>query len=166
MVIDLKHVTVRIRGGTAGQFIDVKIGNGNITYDEKRNMDYIKDRGLLDTVREGDQEPIDVRLDAEWDYITSDSGDTQPTIEDALKHRGLASSWDSSSADPCEPYAVDLVLLNVPACTGAGNDPETIILSDFRYESIGHDPKASQLAIAGKCNTTQAVPTRGAVQSY
>lgn len=164
MVVDIKNCTIRIRGGTFGQFVDVKLGPGNVTFDEKRNMDYIKDRGRLDTVREGDEEPMDVRLDAEWEYLTAAPGDVAPTVEDAMKHRGPASGWTSSSNDPCEPFAVDVVILNVPLC--ASNQPETIILPDFRWESVNHDLRAGTLAFAGKCNAKQAILNRGAVQSY
>lgn len=164
MTIDIKKVTVRVRGGTQGQFIDVKIGEGNVTYDEKKNIMYIKDRGRMDSVREGEEEPMDVRLDAVWEHITGIGGATVPTVEDALKQRGAAATWTSSSPDPCEPYCVDLVLLNVPPC--AGDSPETILLPDFRWESIAHDLKAGTLSISGKCNVKQATATRGAVQSY
>jgi hypothetical protein len=157
-VIDTKNVTLRIKGGGAGQSIDVKLGAGNLTYDEKRNMEYVKDRGLLDTVREGDEEPIDVRLDSQWEQITAESGGTVPTVEDAMKRRGPASDWDSTSADPCEPYAVDIVIINNPPCTE--EDPELLILPDFRYESASHDMRGGTIAFAGKCNAKEAIATR------
>lgn len=163
-LIDLRNVTVRLRGGTLGEFLDIKIGEGNITYDEKRGIQYMRDRGHLDTVRLAHDDPIDVKLDCQWIHLTASSGDSVPTPEDVLKHRGLASSWTSSSSDPCEPYAVDIVLLDIPPC--AGDDPEMIILPDFRYESIAHDPKAGTLSFSGKCNAIQASVSRGTVQSY
>lgn len=164
MVIDIKHCTILIRGGTFGQFIAVKLGNGNITFDEKRALDYIKDRGVLDTVREGDEQPMDVKLDAEWEYLTGTTGVI--TVEDAMKQRGDASTWDSSSNNTCEPYAVDIVIKDVPPCSGGGNTPETIILPDFRWESVNHDLRNSTLSFSGKCNAKQASVSRGAVQSY
>lgn len=163
MVVDIKNCTIVVRGGTFGQFIEVKIGEGNITYDEKRNMDYVMDRGILDTVREGDQIPMDVKLDAEWEHLT---GVAIITVEDAMKQRNLASAWDSSSSDPCELYAVDVVIKDVPPCTGAENVGETIILPDFRWETVSHDLHGSKLAFSGKCNAVQASVSRGAVQSY
>ncbi len=163
-VVNIKDTTVRVRGGTAGQYIDVKIGEGNITYDEKRNIEYIRDRGTIDTVREGDDEPMDVRLDATWEHITGGTGDTVPTVEDAMKQRGDAADWDSSAADECEPYAVDIVILHVPPC--GGDEGETILLPDFRWESISHDLKAGTLSFSGKCNAKEAILSRGAVQSY
>lgn len=156
-VIDTKNVTMRIRGGGVGQVIDIKLGAGNLTYDEKRNMEYLLDRGLLDTVREGDEVPVDVSLNAQWETLTSESDGT-PTVEDVLKRRGEAAAWDSVSADPCEPYAVDVELINVLPCST--EDPEKIVLPDFRYESASHDMRGGTIAFTGKCNAKEAIVTR------
>jgi hypothetical protein len=138
--------------------IDVKIGDGNFTYDEKRNVKYVKNRGRLDTVRLEDEEPTEVRMDATWEYITASTSLT-PTIEDALKKRGEAAAWVTTSSDACEPYAVDIEVVHDVTC-GSIQD-EKIVLSDFRWESISHDAKQGTFSITGKCNVTQATVTRG-----
>jgi hypothetical protein len=161
-LIDLKNVTVKIRDGTTPtpNEIEVKIGEGNFTYDERRNMEYVRDRGKLDTVREGDEEPVDIRMDAQWDYIT---GDGDITIEDALKQRGAAAGWKSSDTDPCAPYAVDLVLINEPECVG--DFKETLVFADFRWESLAHDARGATISTSGKANITEATATRAAIPS-
>jgi hypothetical protein len=161
--IDLKQATVTIKDGD-GNSLEVRIGEGNLTYTEARNMEYKLNRGLLDEVREGDQIPVAVTFDFVWDYLkgpssASGSGGT-PTIEDALKKRGGAADWVSSDADTCRPYAVDLVILYTPAC--ATGDQEEIILSDYRYESLNHDLGAGTVASSGNCNITDATVTRAA----
>ena len=161
-VIDLKNAIIQVRGGTQpDNKITVVLGEGNLTYDEKRNMDYVRDRGLLDTVKEGDEEPMDVRLDATWEFITGTGSEI--TIEDAMKQRGNASDWTSTSADACEPYAVDIYILYSPPC--GGDQGETIVLPDFRWESISHDLRAGTLSFTGKCNNTQATVSRGGVST-
>jgi hypothetical protein len=142
----------------SGRQLEIKIGEGNLTYDEKRTMEYKKDRGRLDTVREGDQEPIDVRLDIRWDWLSSAGTDTAPTPEEVLKQEGLASDWVSSAADTCEPFSVNIVVVYDPEC--ATEDAEVIHLKDYRYESLNHDLKAGTLATSGKCNVTKAVKER------
>lgn len=154
-VIDTKYCTIEVRGGGVGQKITIKLGEGTLTYDEKRNMEYRKDRGILDTVREGDEEPMDVRLDSEWEWIT---GDGDITAEDAMKRRGDAAAWTSSDADECAPYAVDLMVFYAPPCVADG---ETITLPDFRYETISHDLKAGTISFSGKCNAKEASSVRG-----
>jgi hypothetical protein len=141
-----------------GKRLEIKVGEGNLTYDEKRNMEYKKDRGKLDTVREGDQEPIDVRLDIQWEWLSSAGSDTVPTPEEVLKNEGLASTWLSSAADPCEPYAIDIIVLYDPDCSGV--DGELITLKNYRWESLNHDLKAGTLATSGKCNVTRATKER------
>jgi len=159
--IDLKQATVTIKDGGSNS-LEVRIGEGNLTYTEARNMEYNLNRGVLDEVREGDQIPVAVSFDFVWEYLkgpssASGSGGT-PTIEDALKQRGGAADWVSSDADTCRPYSVDLVILYTPNClTG---DQEEIILQDFRWEQLNHDLSAGTVASSGNCNVTQAVITR------
>ncbi len=137
--------------------IAVKIGEGNLTYSEKRKIKYVTDRGLLDTVRLDDQEPVEVKLDFTWSFLRGDTSDPV-TPEEAIKQTGNASAWVSSAADKCEPYSVDLVLTNIPPC--AGVKAEVITLPYFRYEDLGHDPKTAQLAVTGKCNVIAALVAR------
>jgi hypothetical protein len=140
-----------------GRALEVKVGEGNLTYDEKRTMEYTLDRGNLDTVREGDQVPMDVKFDFIWEFLTASSGD-DPTIEDVLKHRGEAADWVSSSSDACEPFAVDIEVEHIPPC--GGEEVEAIRLPDFRQESLAHDLRAGTVAATGKCNAAVAIDTR------
>jgi len=161
--IDLKECTIYLKDGGTGsaqQSLEVKIGEGNLTYDEKKNMEYTKDRGALDTVREGDEEQMDVSFDFTWEFLkaVSTTGAGTPTIEDALKQRGEASDWVSSSSDECEPYAVDVEIHYAPDC-GSELD-EIITLPDFRYTSLAHDLRAGTVAVTGQCNATEAIIVR------
>ena len=139
--------------------IEIQIGEGNLTYSEKREMEYKLNRGALDTVREGDEQPMDVQFDLQWEFIKSGSADSVPTIEEALKRTGLASTWRSTSADPCEPYCVDIVIKNVPGCGSEGLS-ETIVLPDFRWESLDHDAQNGSISCSGRCNSTRALVAR------
>ena len=57
------------------QQVYIKIGDGNLTYTEHRDYQYLLDRGLLDTVREPKDVPMDVKLDAVYEHITSGTSD-------------------------------------------------------------------------------------------
>jgi len=137
--------------------IEVKIGEGNLTYSEKKAREYIRDRGRLSTVRNADEEPIDVSIDFIWEFIKAESG-KPPTIEDVLKQRGEAASWVSSATDQCEPYAVDLYLYHNTPC--ATDKDEELLIQDFRYEELNHDLRAGTIAATGKANVLEAVATR------
>ena len=157
--IDLKDATVKIKDGSSNE-ITVKIREGNLTYNKLRNMEYHKDRGVLDDVREGDEEPMDVAFDFVWEYIKGAAGtEGTPSVEDALKKINQASGWTSSDSDACRPYSVDLDIYYKPGdCTTA--DTENILLPDFRYEELNHDLRAGTVSCSGKCNAKQATITR------
>ena len=158
--IQLRNCTMRIRDGSSpAKTLDVKIGDGNLTYDEKRTIEYTRDRGILDEVREGDDEPMDISLDMQWEYLRGAS--PTPSVEEAIKGIGLAVSagWASSDDDACRPYAVDLVIINQPTPSTCG-DQETIVLPDFRWETMNHDPRTGTISCTGKCNATEATVSR------
>ncbi len=144
----------------SGRRLLLKIGDGNCSYDEKRAIEYKKDRGKLDTVRLGDEEPIDVKFDLRWEFLKSEAGDPTsiPSVEEVLKKIGAAVDWVSSSADPCEPYAIDILVVFTPPCIAI--DPEQILLHDFRYEQLSHDFKQGMISCTGKCNRIVAEVTR------
>lgn len=136
--------------------LKIKVGEGNMQWTEKRMITYTKDRGKLDTVKLGDEEPVEVKLDFTWVFLKGDTADP-PTIEDVLKHRGAAVGWVSSSSDGCEPYAINIVVVYTPPCSVK---KEVYNLHDFRYEDLGHDIKTGQVAVSGKCNVTEPVVSR------
>lgn len=137
--------------------LTVKIGEGNLTFNEKNTIEYKKDRGLLSTVRKGDEEPLEVSFEFWWEFLKASTGE-DPSIEDVLKKRGEAADWLTTSDDICEPYCVDIVVLYTPECSTL--DIEKIELKMFRWETLNHDLKQGQLSCSGKCNIKEAVITR------
>jgi len=155
--VDLKQVIFKIKDGTTvPNEITITVGEGNLTWSEKKNIEYKLDRGTLDSVRLGDQAPVEVSFDIRWDFIMgSTATGALPTPYEALTNSGTAASWASAdTADPCNPYAVDLEFVHTPACTLTGtlNDVETITFTDFRYESIDFDFSSGQISVSGKAN--------------
>jgi hypothetical protein len=130
--------------------ISVVMGEGNLTYSEKRAVEFTRDRGILNTVREADEEPMDFSLEALWEYITAEAGSGVPTIEDVLKKVGEASDWVSTADDQCQPYCVDIELHNAPDCIGI--DDELLMFEEFYYETLDHDVRAGSISMAGRVN--------------
>lgn len=141
-----------------GRTLSIKIGDGNAQFTENREFIYDLDRGLLDTVREGNQVPLDVSLDFIWEFLTAIDGATTPTISDVLHHRGAAAAWVSSSDDPCEPFALDIEIEHTPPCGGA--PVEVTTLPDFRWEALPHSMTDAQVSMTGRCNATEALVLR------
>lgn len=139
------------------QQVEVKLGDGNLTWTVNREYEYLLDRGNLDTVREGDQQPLDVSIDSVYEFITTGTGETISPY-DAVNGTGGAAEWVSSSNDPCEPYAVDLEVEYTPPCGGA--ETETTLLPDFRYDTFESDLDAATLSLTGRCNVVKPTVTR------
>lgn len=139
------------------QQIEIKIGDGNITYTENRTYDYMLDRGDLDTVREGDQVPLDVRLECTYEHITTGTSEAISPL-DALKGIGGADEWVSSSTDLCEPYAIDIEVEHDPPCGTA--QTEITLFPDFRPDSKEINFQDAAISLTGKCNVIEPVINR------
>ncbi len=157
--IDLKHAVLTMKDKDAANSLEIKIGEGNATWTEKINRIYTKNRGLLNDVRDGEEEPVEVSLDFIWEFLKSASGDP-PSPIDVLKNTGEASDWVSVDDDECRPFAIDIEILYTPPCGGV--DKERIILEQFRYEQLQFDLRNATVAVSGKCNVTEATITREA----
>ena len=142
-----------------GVYLRIKVGEGNITWSEKKPREFKLDRGELDQVRDADEVPMDVSVQLMYEELTASSGDP-PTPEDALKRRGEAADWTSAnSGDPCAPYCINIRFDHTPPnCTAV--DKERVVLPMFYYESLDHDPKQGTISCQGKCNATEADVTR------
>jgi hypothetical protein len=147
-VIDLKNVTMTIQDGL-GAFITITFDEGNFTWSEARARIYVKNRGILSTVKDGDETEMSVSFTARFSFYESDT-DIKPL--QFLKNKGpvLLTSTDD---DPCAPFAVDIVLENTPAC----ETDETLTFPDFRWETGDFDVKAGTVSITGKCNATEPI---------
>lgn len=139
------------------QRLEIQVGEGEISWSETREFIYDRDRDVLDTVRQGQDQPMSVDIAFTFEYVTA-STDATPTPVDALKRTGEASEWVSSSSDLCEPYAVDIVILHCVPC-GTDEDQE-ILLPDFRYETLDYSVNDAAISVSGQCNATDATVTR------
>lgn len=141
----------------AAQELSIKVGDGNLTYTLSKNFEYDLDRGVLDTVREGDEAPMDVNLDMVYEHITTGTSE-KLTPMDVLRNAGDASEWVTSSTDACEPYAIDLEVEHTPPC--AGGQKELTLFPDFRADSKEVDLDGATISLTGRCNATEPTYTR------
>lgn len=156
-VLDIKNCTIRIEDGSTN-FVAAEVGEGTLTYTERKPREYLMEKGRIDEVRNGDEVPMDVSFAFRWKFLRSNTSNA-PSIEDALKQRYEASAWVSSDADTCRPYSVDIVIINDPTCNTEMR--ERITLPYFRYEELQHDLKAATVSCSGKCNEDEATVDRG-----
>lgn len=142
-----------------GHVLEIKVGEGTLTFNEKRAMEYVRNRRVIAFVRSGDEDAMDVNFDFIWEFLKSASGEAI-TIEEAIKGSAAAvtAGWVTSGADPCEPYAVNIRITYTPPCPNIQR--EIITLKEYRWEGGNHDLKAGTVALSGKCKIAQADLTR------
>lgn len=145
--MDLKNCTVTLEdGASTPNTLDLKIDEGNITWSEKRNITAKKDRGILDYMKEGDQEACEVKLECRFAALTSSSGDPVTPYEFI---KGQGSNYVSTSPE-CSATAINIIVTVDQDC-GTSVEDEIIVFSDFTYTQIDGDFKAGTLSVSGLC---------------
>lgn len=141
------------------QELEIKIGDGNLTYTENDEYNYELERGDLETglVTEGDDQPMQVSLAFVYEAITTGTNETIAPM-DAIKRRGGASEWVNASTDPCEPYCVDIEVVHTPKC--GTKETETTIFPMFRSESRDVDFQGSSISVSGRCKAVEPTVSR------
>jgi len=139
------------------QRIEIQVGEGNLTWTEAKEYEYLRERGDLDTVKEADEQPVEMSMEFVYEYIKTQSGQTITPV-DALKQQGEAAEWVSSSSDLCEPYCVDVLAKHCVPC-GTDED-EDVLFTDFRYEGLDFDTGDATIAVSGRCNVSEPTVTR------
>ena len=139
------------------QELEITIGEGNLTWTEAKEYEYLLDRGDLDTVKEGDEQPLEISLEFVFEFVLTGTSETITPV-DAVKGSGGADEWVSSAEDQCEPYAVDMVVRHCVPC-GTAEDEE-LTFPDFRYESLEYDLSEATISVSGRCNVSEATSLR------
>lgn len=162
MLINFKYANLKILDGTGSPLTyTVLFGEGNLSYDEQKNREFILDRGNLATgaVRDGDDVPCSVQIEGQWTEQRAVSGGPV-TLEEALKKVGAAAAW-VSVGDVCEPYCVNLQFEYGAEC--AGTLGHRLTFGKFFYEQLSFDAKAGTMKISGKCKVVSPTIIRTAV---
>lgn len=163
-VIDLKNATVKLQDGAGTPAsLTINIGEGTLSFTITRNIEYRRNRGKLSggVVREGDEEPVSLSLQAVYNHLKSDSGDPK-TVYEFLTQQGNGSSLTTTGA-ACEPYAVDLI---VELDTDCGSvEDEVLTFPQFRYEEISGDLKAGEISFSGKANAVFPTAVRSSLDA-
>src|ERR1700722_9128366 len=142
--LDIKNCTLYFYDGTSPtpNSLEIRIGDGNMSYKERRTIVFTRNRGKLDLTRLGPDVPMEVDLNIVWEFLKSFSGDAvagDPPLypHEFLAQEGAASAFVSTDADACAPYAINIVIDDVaPATCGT---IETITLPYFRFDKIDGD---------------------------
>lgn len=98
--IDIKNAVFKIQDGSdPANTITARVGEGNLTYDETQEREYLLERGKLDAVRDGDDTPMSVSFDFVWDQLIG------PEV--------LAATAIDDAGTPAGPFAIGATQISV-----------------------------------------------------
>lgn len=160
-VIDLKDCVLTLKPGTASTSLNelsdivFVMGEGNFTWTIARNIEYRLGNGTLATakVREGDEIPMEVSFEGDWETVDSTALVSEEEILAVLNSTGQS----SDTADVCAVGSCDIELAYTPEC--ATDSGQTYTFPYFRWENCSFDASAGTISISGKCRAK--VPTFG-----
>jgi hypothetical protein len=155
--MDLKNCTIIFRDGDSPKTtLEVKIDEGNIQWEVARNLEVKRDRGLLDYIKEGDEEPMTVNLECRFASLISSTGDPLTPYE-FLTMTGAGDEL-VSTGQVCGASAIDIRVETDHDCQDV--EDEIIDFLQFHYEKIGGSFKDGTLSVSGLCNTVLPVATK------
>lgn len=164
-IVNLKKAVISVIDDTGTQIL--KIGDGTLTFSEKRAIEYVSDRGWLDEARLGPPEPMDVSIDCVWLVVgsasqTFDGSGTPTTVSSSPSYdklfKGDPDGTPRTSIDPdtTRPYACNIQIV-IPLSDGLTD--RTILLKSFRAETGDFDLSAGTMKVSGKCMARRAQQT-------
>lgn len=138
--------------------LEVLGAEGDLSFSETQTAKVIMRRGAVDSLREGDEEPINLSFTIKFEqWEAADGDDTGISVRDALKQTGNAATWVSTG--DCGPYVVDIVFKIKDACNPGAF--EVLTFEKFIAEGINFTEaqEYNTLAISGRCVSFPPVRT-------
>lgn len=152
---NLRDATITIKDGAAATLV-IPISSGDLAWTEKRPTTVLKNRGRIDSRKNGDEMEMDLSFSFMFEQYSHDNGGTGISVIDALKGKGGASAWVST--DSCGPFAVDIEFKIENPCSPG--EYEVLVFPKFHADTLSFkeaDP-ADTVAVAGTSLATE--PTR------
>lgn len=139
------------------QQVEIRVGEGDIAWTESREILYDLDRDVLDDVRLGPEQPLEVNSSFVFEWASTGTGEAISPV-DAIKRIGEATEWVSSDSDQCRPYAIDIVVDHEVPC--GTNQDQRFTFEDFRWDSLEYSIQDAAITLTGRCNRTDALVER------
>ncbi len=139
------------------QQIEIRIGDGDLSWTEAREIIYDLDRDILDDVRLGPEQPLELNAAFVFEWAATGSGEPISPI-DAIKRINDAEEWVSSDSDQCRPYSIDVIVDHVVPC--GTNQDQRFSFEDFRWDSLEYSIQDAAITLTGRCNRTDALVAR------
>ena len=128
--------------------VEMKIGEGDVEFTETQPVIVDTDRGEVDGMRLGVEEGMTVSTSFVYNWLRASSGDPI-TVYEALKRKGDAASWHNAAENPCEPYQVDMFIIDSPDC--GSEQAEVMFFRRMRATSISASVQGAAVSVEGTC---------------
>jgi hypothetical protein len=112
---NLRDGVLRIQDAN-GEEITVLYSDGDLKWSITDNVQQIYDRGTLLELRKGTEEPITGSFSRKFDQIIAKNNDAAPSVYEAVKGKGSAAYWVSTT-NYCGIYTCRLIFELLDECS-------------------------------------------------
>lgn len=139
----------------------IKFGEGNLSWNMNREIQYERDRDKLDDVNSGPEQPLEVTFEGKATFVLSASEEPHTIHEitsgynfetGVMQFAGTPEPWLAKYG--CPPYACELEYHQIPQleCPTIDADGEAMLFRYFRASSVGWDQSSKRVSIRGNCD--------------
>lgn len=152
----------------------LRMGQSSLQWGEPLSPRYELDRGLLDDVRHGDEQPVDLTIEGKFTFGVS-RGAENKTIHEIIRGKDRGNNQNTHGkvtmvgimepwlvANGCPPYAISVEVHNNPniLCPNSSAYGEAHLFRYFRCENPQVNFDTGMVNLSGKCNVTQPIERR------
>lgn len=138
---------------TPARYVEFKVADGTLQFGESKEIIYTPNKGVLDDVKTGDEQPLSIDTSFTWEDFEASVGSGTPSPLDILFQNGEAATYTSTAdASGCPPYCVDIEVEINPGCSEVR---EFVTFEEFLWDDIAPTFKDGKIAFKGQCNRTQ-----------
>jgi hypothetical protein len=143
--------------------IEFEVETGDLAWTETFNPNVRLSRQRIAGLRRGEEAPMEVTSAFVFDWMRTQTTDTNPLTDltpyECLHQIGFASDWlPSSHGGVCEPYTIDLVVVDSPDCSS--QQAEIFIFPQFAKQTINPSVNDGIVNLSGLCVAERPIITR------
>lgn len=136
---------------------------GEFEWSQTRERIIRKPRGQIKGSRKGVEQEMNVTTSFPFEFLRAQTTATDMLDEltpyEVLEQEGFASDWmPSSHGGVCEPYSIDLVIVDKPACLS--EQAQVWIFPQFDYTDLGPTVSEGIINLTGSCVATKPITQR------
>ena len=163
---NLTHGTLKIIDGTTPtpNSLTVPIADGDLTFEEKKQANVIKNRGVLKEFSQGEEEAVPVSWTITFERWEAKPAGT-PSVVDILKGRGGAAAYKTTNPNKINsPYTTTLefTIADVEGTGGGYNEVLTFTLFSADALSFSEGKEKNTVKVSGMALVTKPTITSAA----